>query len=102
MNGVLLALINSIPLQVTIFISDLNDMSPQFTQTLYYKLISEGVRSGSDVIQVQAVDRDWGVNGKVVYSIINSIPSNGTGMTSLPKSNSLYRKIVKEIYESWL
>ncbi|XP_061108849.1 protocadherin Fat 1 isoform X2 [Conger conger] len=51
-------------------IIDSNDNSPEFLQDSYSVVISEDTAVGTDVIQVEARDKDLGVNGKVRYSFV--------------------------------
>ncbi|XP_069049414.1 protocadherin Fat 1 isoform X3 [Lepisosteus oculatus] len=55
-------------LDVTIL--DSNDNSPRFLQDSYSVEISENTEVGSDIIQVEATDRDLGLNGEVRYSLV--------------------------------
>uniref|UniRef100_A0A8C1VAA5 FAT atypical cadherin 1a n=1 Tax=Cyprinus carpio TaxID=7962 RepID=A0A8C1VAA5_CYPCA len=51
-------------------ILDANDNSPQFLQDTYSVDISEGTAVGTEIIQVEAKDKDLGDNGVVRYSIL--------------------------------
>ncbi|KAM3624275.1 uncharacterized protein V6R79_021361 [Siganus canaliculatus] len=51
-------------------ILDANDNSPQFLQDSYSVEISEGTAVGTDIIQVDATDKDQGDHGVVKYSIL--------------------------------
>uniref|UniRef100_A0A672LHY1 Protocadherin Fat 1-like n=1 Tax=Sinocyclocheilus grahami TaxID=75366 RepID=A0A672LHY1_SINGR len=51
-------------------ILDANDNSPQFLQDSYSVDISEGTAVGTEIIQVEAKDKDLGDNGVVRYSIL--------------------------------
>lgn len=51
-------------------VTDANDNSPQFLQDSYSVEISENAAVGTEVIQVEAKDRDLGDNGLVRYSIL--------------------------------
>ncbi|OWF38069.1 protein dachsous-like [Mizuhopecten yessoensis] len=61
------------PLQATKFftlwIDDINDHAPQFTQSIYEASVLEQAQEGSSVIQVQASDQDIGVNSQLTYGI---------------------------------
>jgi len=57
----------------TIYIEDANDNAPQFLQEGGYRTaVPENTALGTDVIQVEATDRDAGPNGEVVYSVLTS------------------------------
>ena len=50
--------------------SDQNDNSPSFPQSLYTTDVTEGVQSkGKVVFTVQATDNDSGDNQEIIYSI---------------------------------
>lgn len=55
---------------VTIRITDVNDVTPEFSQVLYTRpdLLEEAL-PGTLVIQVMASDEDLGLAGEVLYSI---------------------------------
>ena len=55
---------------VTIDILDENDNTPVFERPSYKAVITENRKVGSSVIQVKAVDSDFGLNGKVSYKIV--------------------------------
>ncbi|KAJ3591342.1 hypothetical protein NHX12_009287 [Muraenolepis orangiensis] len=57
----------------TIYIDDANDNAPQFLQEGGYRaVVQENTALGTDVIQVEATDRDAGPNGELVYSVLTS------------------------------
>ncbi|KAL8616761.1 hypothetical protein ACOMHN_017798 [Nucella lapillus] len=56
----------------TIFIDDVNDNAPQFTQRSYQGEVQETAEVGTSVLRVTANDLDEGDNAKVVYSIEGS------------------------------
>uniref|UniRef100_UPI00398E8ED6 protocadherin Fat 1a isoform X3 n=1 Tax=Pristiophorus japonicus TaxID=55135 RepID=UPI00398E8ED6 len=51
-------------------ILDANDNSPEFLQDMYSEEVSENKEIGSEIIQLEATDRDLGANGEVRYSIL--------------------------------
>ncbi|XP_072352995.1 protocadherin Fat 1a isoform X3 [Scyliorhinus torazame] len=51
-------------------ILDANDNSPEFLQDMYSEEVSENKEVGSEIIQLEATDRDLGANGEVRYSIV--------------------------------
>ncbi|XP_059932324.1 protocadherin Fat 3a isoform X3 [Gadus macrocephalus] len=58
---------------LTIYIEDANDNAPQFLQEGGYRAtVPENTALGTDVIQVEATDRDAGPNGEIVYSVLTS------------------------------
>ena len=55
--------------RVLVTLSDVNDNTPVFQESLYEANIFEGAQIGSIVLQVRAQDRDSGTNGEFSYSI---------------------------------
>ncbi|XP_070605726.1 protocadherin Fat 3 isoform X2 [Erythrolamprus reginae] len=55
---------------LTVTVEDANDNKPVFLQESYTVNILESTSIGVEIIQVEARDRDLGVNGEVVYSIL--------------------------------
>ncbi len=55
---------------VNVNILDINDNSPDFLQSEYSVDISEDTAVATDIIQIEAKDRDLGVNGMVRYSFL--------------------------------
>lgn len=67
---------------VVVFITDVNDNKPVFTDCATYSpKIEEGAPNGSPVVRVQATDADKGVNGQVKYSIVQQPNQKGTKFT---------------------
>ncbi|KAM9733934.1 protocadherin Fat 3a [Menidia menidia] len=55
---------------LTVNIEDVNDNAPLFLQDGYRLVIPENTAIGTDIIQVEATDKDLGLNGEVVYSLL--------------------------------
>lgn len=63
---------------LTVYIEDANDNAPQFLQGEGYQIIiPENTALGTDVIQVEATDKDIGPNGEIVYSLLTSTTQFG-------------------------
>lgn len=63
---------------LTVYIEDANDNAPQFLQDRGYVIvIPENTAIGTDVIQVDASDKDLGPNGEIVYSVLSSTSQFG-------------------------
>ncbi|XP_076056118.1 FAT atypical cadherin kugelei isoform X2 [Oratosquilla oratoria] len=60
--------------QVLIEVLDVNDESPVFESEKYYVSIAENTPSGSNVIKVQAHDKDSGSNAELRYAIVEKPP----------------------------
>ncbi|KAJ8367947.1 hypothetical protein SKAU_G00079750 [Synaphobranchus kaupii] len=54
---------------VEVKVLDLNDNKPVFESTSYEATVMEGMPIGTRIIQVRALDPDWGANGQVTYSL---------------------------------
>ncbi|XP_057694792.1 protocadherin Fat 3a isoform X5 [Corythoichthys intestinalis] len=66
---------------LTVNIMDANDNAPQFLQEGGYRIaIPENTAIGTDVIQVEATDKDHGLNGELLYSFLTS--TNQFGINS--------------------
>lgn len=84
---------------ISISVEDQNDNDPRFDVTKYTATIAEDVPIGTSILQVKATDADNGLNGRIVYSLINetnwafSIDSR-SGI--IATSSALDRERVKE------
>ncbi|XP_052430006.1 protocadherin alpha-3-like isoform X3 [Carassius gibelio] len=58
-------------MQIVVNVVDINDNIPVFSKSLYKARISENAAPGTHVITVQAVDLDEGVNGDIIYAVVN-------------------------------
>uniref|UniRef100_A0A3P9PH91 FAT atypical cadherin 3 n=1 Tax=Poecilia reticulata TaxID=8081 RepID=A0A3P9PH91_POERE len=63
----LIETMSTVDLEVKIL--DVNDNKPEFETSTYVATVMEGMPSGTRVIQVRALDPDWGSNGQVTYSL---------------------------------
>ncbi|XP_036403595.1 protocadherin Fat 4-like [Megalops cyprinoides] len=57
-------------LQITVSIIDVNDNAPIFSSSLYKVRVSENVPFGTTILTLNATDLDEGVNGEILYSIV--------------------------------
>ncbi|XP_030223920.1 protocadherin beta-16-like [Gadus morhua] len=60
-------------MQILITVLDVNDNAPVFTQSIYKATVIENSPKGTVVTTVSASDADHGLNGKVIYSITNTM-----------------------------
>ncbi|TSK45901.1 Protocadherin alpha-2 [Bagarius yarrelli] len=58
-------------LQIVVNVQDVNDNAPVFNKSLYKIRLMENVSIGTIVINLNATDADEGVNGQIVYSLVN-------------------------------
>ncbi|CAH2085946.1 unnamed protein product [Euphydryas editha] len=78
----------SVPVHVKVL--DINDNPPIFTQKVYKSTISENLQLDppAAILQVLAEDKDVGINGKIVYSILQQ---SETGVFTVdPDSGIIY------------
>ncbi|XP_008170058.2 protocadherin Fat 3 isoform X1 [Chrysemys picta bellii] len=54
---------------VEVKVLDVNDNKPVFEAANYEAVIMEGMPIGINLIQVKAIDADWGANGQVTYTL---------------------------------
>uniref|UniRef100_A0A3Q3LMC7 Protocadherin Fat 3-like n=1 Tax=Mastacembelus armatus TaxID=205130 RepID=A0A3Q3LMC7_9TELE len=59
--------VSTVELEVKIL--DVNDNKPVFETNTYVATVMEGMPIGTRVVQVRALDPDWGSNGQVTYSL---------------------------------
>ncbi|XP_044060643.1 protocadherin gamma-A11-like isoform X20 [Siniperca chuatsi] len=60
-------------IRIFITVLDANDNAPVFTQTTYTATVFENAPEGTVVTSVTASDADYGTNGRIKYSITNSL-----------------------------
>ncbi|KAM9849704.1 LOW QUALITY PROTEIN: uncharacterized protein ACBR49_006990 [Aulostomus maculatus] len=60
-------------MQIHITVLDVNDNAPVFTQPVYKGTVDENASKGTIVTTVRASDADDGLNGKITYSITNTL-----------------------------
>uniref|UniRef100_A0A3B3YQB3 FAT atypical cadherin 3b n=1 Tax=Poecilia mexicana TaxID=48701 RepID=A0A3B3YQB3_9TELE len=67
----LIETMSTVDLEVKIL--DVNDNKPEFETSTYVATVMEGMPSGTRVIQVRALDPDWGSNGQDTLSLTGPI-----------------------------
>ncbi|KAM9252754.1 protocadherin beta-18-like [Dugong dugon] len=55
---------------ITVLVSDVNDNTPTFTQNSYTLFVRENSRPAMQIGSVRALDRDFGTNSQVSYSLL--------------------------------
>ncbi len=58
-------------MQIIVNVEDVNDNIPVFSKSLYKARVNENSPHGTSVVTVQASDPDEGVNGQIVYGLVN-------------------------------
>lgn len=56
--------------KVVVYVEDCNDHAPAFLRPSYEADVSNQAPPGSEVVRVQALDRDRGSNADISYSIL--------------------------------
>lgn len=59
--------VHTVYTQLNVTVIDINDHRPEFSQQLYRVEISESVPVGTEILRLQAVDKDS--DGKVIFSL---------------------------------
>ncbi|ELU01385.1 hypothetical protein CAPTEDRAFT_135638 [Capitella teleta] len=57
---------------LTLYVTDTNDNAPRFSQSTYYADIQEIIAPGSSVIQLEAIDEDYGNNSMITYELLRT------------------------------
>jgi len=64
-----------------LYLSDVNDNSPIFSQSLYRgRLLPDGFKHGSEIAQLSATDKDSNANGKLTYAVEQAAAANGLAL----------------------
>jgi len=66
-----------------VYVEDINDNAPTFTNDHYETRTTEASLIGTNIIQVSATDKDWDKKGKVSYNITNGDPQGLNSVRSL-------------------
>ncbi|XP_068136139.1 protocadherin Fat 4 [Hyperolius riggenbachi] len=86
---------------VTVMVLDVNDNNPRFSQNLLKVEISENTLTGTDLIQVVALDTDEGLNGMIRYTIIEGNPNNDFRIDSVTGVISIAKPLDREKRSSY-
>ncbi len=80
--------------RVQVTIKGVDEFSPVFTQKQYHFPLPQNAKPGDTVGYVMAMDHDGGVDGLVVYSLVNSSPFFSVNQTigTIFVSNPVYRR----------
>ncbi|KAM5138136.1 neural-cadherin-like [Mantella aurantiaca] len=75
---------------VYINITDVNDNVPFFSSSIYEASVTEGLELGTFVLQVSASDQDLGLNGEIMYSILEDRSGDHALFHIDPQTGSIY------------
>ncbi|KAK3610123.1 hypothetical protein CHS0354_039903 [Potamilus streckersoni] len=85
--------------EVVVFIDDVNDNAPQFSQLVYDASVAEDVYLDISVIRVQAFDADDGQNKLFTFNIANETPSDVFYIDSVTGILYTGKKLDREIVD---
>ncbi|XP_075902596.1 protocadherin gamma-A11-like isoform X38 [Nelusetta ayraudi] len=85
-------------MQILITVLDANDNAPVFTQSVYKGTVAENAEKGTIVTTVSASDADHGLNGKISYSIANTL-DDVRNIFNVNKDNGVVTLIGRVDYE---
>ncbi|XP_053312519.1 protocadherin Fat 3 [Spea bombifrons] len=86
-----------VTVDVEVKVLDLNDNKPVFISAHYEAVVMEGMPTGASVIQVKAVDADWGANGQVTYSLVQDREEDQLFETFTIDTNTGWISTLKEL-----
>ncbi|XP_053541473.1 protocadherin alpha-2 isoform X3 [Ictalurus punctatus] len=72
---------------IVINVVDVNDNTPTFSKQLYKVRVSENTPTGTTLIKLAATDLDEGVNGEIVYSLIERDSSTSSRLFTIDKDS---------------
>ncbi|KAG7473620.1 hypothetical protein MATL_G00097750 [Megalops atlanticus] len=89
---------------VYVNVTDVNDNVPFFTSSIYEASVTEGAEIGTFVLQVSANDLDLGLNGKIIYSLLNDRSGDYQVFRIDPEMGTIYTNAVfdREMKGSYL
>ncbi|XP_053332007.1 protocadherin gamma-A11-like [Clarias gariepinus] len=70
-------------LDITINVLDVNDNNPVFSKPLYKVKIEENAFVGTKILTVTATDSDEGVNGEIIYSLVDQHENAASDLFSI-------------------
>ncbi|KAL4229885.1 hypothetical protein ACF0H5_010276 [Mactra antiquata] len=86
---------------VNITVTDENDNAPVFTDNNYNITVRENVTVGSTILNIQAIDKDIGENGRVTYRLSeNQLDARVTNVFRIMTDNGDLKLKDKLVYES--
>ncbi|KAM7351502.1 dachsous cadherin-related 1 isoform 2-T2 [Cochliomyia hominivorax] len=97
----------SVPLfayaELIVELEDVNDNSPQFTQSQYAATVWEGNNKGTFVVQVSAFDQDSAANSRILYHIVDGNHDNAfviePAFSGIVKTNIVLDREIRDMYK---
>lgn len=87
-------LLNTASATVTIYVEDINDHAPQFTQKVYKATMSENLAIDGSITSISATDKDIGKHAKLTY-ILKEQDRTYFSMSSVEATNTGVLKVYK-------
>ncbi|XP_067297751.1 protocadherin-23 [Pseudorasbora parva] len=87
--------------RVAITLQDVNDNAPVFKQSYYRTAVWEGQIHNTYVMQVLATDSDSGINGQIIYSIVDGNHNNAFVIDSVRGILATNAVLDREIFSSY-
>ncbi|XP_054073566.1 protocadherin alpha-6-like [Rissa tridactyla] len=78
-------------MELLISVLDVNDNAPQFNQSVYKVQLPENAAEGTQVVCVNATDRDLGIYGEVLYEIDTIVPASASDVFSIDANSGEIR-----------
>ncbi|KAI8034953.1 hypothetical protein M5D96_012300 [Drosophila gunungcola] len=84
--------VRSARVPVRVHVSDVNDNAPEIADPQEDVVsVREEQPPGTDVVRIRAIDRDYGQNASITYSIVKGRDSDGHGLFSIDPSSGVIR-----------
>ncbi|KAI8125952.1 Protein dachsous [Lucilia cuprina] len=89
--------------ELIVELEDVNDNSPQFTQSQYAATVWEGNNKGTFVVQVSAFDQDSAANSRILYHIVDGNHDNAfviePAFSGIVKTNIVLDREIRDMYK---
>lgn len=89
--------------ELIVELEDVNDNSPQFTQSQYAATVWEGNNKGTFVVQVSAFDLDSAANSRILYHIVDGNHDNAfviePAFSGIVKTNIVLDREIRDMYK---
>lgn len=84
--------VRSARVPVRVHVSDVNDNAPEIADPQEDVVsVREEQPPGTEVVRIRAIDRDYGQNASITYSIVKGRDSDGHGLFSIDPSTGVIR-----------
>ncbi|CAL8102030.1 unnamed protein product [Calicophoron daubneyi] len=83
----------------TLKIRDMNDCRPVFSRPIYHAFISENNAVGEKIVQVNAIDPDYGENARIIYSLLDRVNFRIDPVSGWIMSNVEFDREIRDSYQ---